>query len=491
MANVYLTALEGPHGFQKLVVVKEMRGEIAEDPEYRRMFLEEARIAARLSHPNVVQTFEVCESDGAFAIVMEFLDGQTLAKLRIAARGYDTLALHLHVLAQALAGLEHVHEAGLVHRDVSPQNIFITYDGDVKLLDFGIVKEAAADASTRTAVGTLKGKLGYMAPEQILGTNIDARTDVFAIGIVLWEALTGAKLWANVAQANIVRRLAEGQLPTARSVNDAVPEDLDAICARAMALDPADRFASAFELQQALETAIEARSGGAAGRRALARRMNELFTPQRENLRKTLAEAAASRDAGSVRSPLLSTLPPSVGASGSVAPVVFPTNVTAAAATHTGTPALDGAAPADRRSRLSRRAVGALVGAMLLIVLGVAGALRFRGERQGPGPVSAHALSGTNIPEPPAAASELPRVVAAPVLPHAEEPATIPPVLAPLRGEPRWPRRTTPSSAGVAGVASVTSATPAARPTGAASSTGAAASAGTPRLPISDIDLGY
>jgi serine/threonine-protein kinase len=187
-----------------------------------------------------------------------------------------------------------VHEHGLVHRDVSPQNIFVTYNGDVKLLDFGIVK--ATDSSVQTAIGTLKGKLGYMAPEQVLGKRIDRRTDVFAMGVVLWESLTGTRIWANTPEAAIIGRLAAGSIPNVRSIKPDVPEELDAICARAMQADPDHRFATAAEFQHALESFI-ARMTVQPTRRDLANLMSGLFADQRKKLRKVIDDSAAGRAA--------------------------------------------------------------------------------------------------------------------------------------------------------------------------------------------------
>ena len=320
MATVFLAALEGPHGFQKLVVMKEMRGEIAGDPDFRRMFVDEARIAARLSHPNVVQTFEVIEAAGSLAIVMEFLDGQTLAKLRQATRSQDLLALQLFVFTQVLAGLEHVHAAGLVHRDVSPQNVLLTYDGEVKLLDFGIVK--TADAVVHTAAGTLKGKVGYMAPEQLLGREVDARTDVFAVGVLLWEALTGRRLWANLPEATVLLRLGTGEIPSVASVMPDAHGELGAICARAMAPDPDARFASAADFLETLEDAMT-RMGERATRKDVARRMSMVFAETRKVTRERLDETLAQR----ASSPSVGLLLSGAATTGSV-PAVVATTVT-------------------------------------------------------------------------------------------------------------------------------------------------------------------
>jgi len=364
MASVFLAALQGPAGFQKLVVLKEMRGDLAEDPEFRRMFVEEARVAARLNHPNVVQTFEAFEAEGVFTIVMEFLDGQPLNKMRTAARREVLLPLQLLVVSQALAGLEHVHQAGLVHRDISPQNIFVTYDGGVKVLDFGIVKQT--DSSVHTAVGTLKGKLGYMAPEQVLGKRIDPRTDVFAMGVVLWEALTGTRLWAGIPEPAIIGRLASGMIPTVRSVKPDVPEELDAICACAMSVDPDHRFATALDFQSAVDAFI-AKMTVTPKRRDLAQLMNSMFAEQRKRLRDVLEDALSGRTRNDTeRPPPLATLPSAPGPSGASLP---PTAVTA-----TGGRIVTGATSSSLVGTKSsgRTAVVFVVGLVLATVLGVA-----------------------------------------------------------------------------------------------------------------------
>src|SRR5689334_3257328 len=174
MAEVYLAVVRGPAGFNKLVVVKQIRPQLAEDPEFLAMFLDEARLAARLSHPNVVQTNEVGQEGERHFLAMEYLDGQPLSRInqRLGPKGGLPLVMHLRVIADLLGGLHYAHELsdydgtplGVVHRDVTPHNIFITYDGVVKVVDFGIAK--ARDALTLTKVGIIKGKIAYMAPEQ-------------------------------------------------------------------------------------------------------------------------------------------------------------------------------------------------------------------------------------------------------------------------------------------------------------------------------------
>ncbi|MDB4940788.1 MAG: serine/threonine protein kinase, partial [Labilithrix sp.] len=203
MADVFLAVARGQMGFNKLAVVKRLRQALAEEAAFRTMFLDEARLAARLSHPNIVHTYEVGEQDGVYFIAMEYLEGQSLNKvMKEALRRKDGLEpeVSARIIADALGGLGYAHgladydgrPLGIIHRDVSPHNIFVTYDGHTKLVDFGIAK--AALSSTETEVGVLKGKVAYMSPEQAMGGRIDQRADIFAMGIVLWELLARQRL---------------------------------------------------------------------------------------------------------------------------------------------------------------------------------------------------------------------------------------------------------------------------------------------------------
>src|SRR5262245_23884883 len=199
MAEVFLATRTGMVGFHKLVVVKRLRSDLLEEvhaARYRALLLDEARLAARLHHPNIVQTFEVGEHHGHPFMAMEYLDGQplssVLSKARRAARWVST-ELALQIIADALAALAYAHDLAdydgsplhIVHRDVSPQNIFWTYDGEIKLVDFGVAKFALK--SMETEAGVVKGKLTYMAPEQARGAAVDRRADLFVVGILLWE----------------------------------------------------------------------------------------------------------------------------------------------------------------------------------------------------------------------------------------------------------------------------------------------------------------
>ncbi|HEX6240152.1 MAG TPA: serine/threonine-protein kinase, partial [Polyangiales bacterium] len=200
MAKVYLALRAGPAGFNKLLVVKVLRDDGPGGVEDGlSMFWDEARLAAQLVHPNIVHTYEVGENQGEYFLAMEYLDGQSYRAVskRAAGRGPLSLAEHLRILSESARGLHYAHQLkdfsgqplGVVHRDVSPQNIFVTYDGQVKVLDFGIAK--TRDAEHKTQVGVIKGKIDYMAPEQLRGSELDGRADVFALGVMLWEAISG------------------------------------------------------------------------------------------------------------------------------------------------------------------------------------------------------------------------------------------------------------------------------------------------------------
>jgi serine/threonine-protein kinase len=297
MANVYLAVARGPSGFNKLVVLKCLRSDLASDEDLLAMFLDEARLAARLNHPHVVQTYEVGEYAGRPVIVMEYLEGQTLASLLLRAKGSDrlALALHLRVIVDALEGLHHAHELadfagkplGLVHRDVSPQNVFVTFDGQVKVLDFGIAK--AVNSQAQTSTGVLKGKVQYMAPEQMLGAKVDRRADLYAVGVMTWEAATGLRMWKGQTDLHVMNKVANDGVPSPRDVDPTVSPELEAIVMKALARDPDDRYATAIEFGAALETVIDQLGTGASNRN-LGKIVRDLFADARAQTR-TIIEA--------------------------------------------------------------------------------------------------------------------------------------------------------------------------------------------------------
>jgi serine/threonine protein kinase len=199
-ANIFLGVAHGRGGFNKLVVLKAPKEHVLLESESRRMFLNEARLAARLNHTNIVQTNEVIDQGGHPIIVMEYLEGHSLAAVLARARTAIPLAMHLRIIVETLRGLHYAHELtdlggtplNVVHRDVSPQNVFVTYDGQVKLIDFGIAKLMG---SVETVTGVVKGKMRYMPREQLDGAHVDRRADVYATGVMLWEAATRERMW--------------------------------------------------------------------------------------------------------------------------------------------------------------------------------------------------------------------------------------------------------------------------------------------------------
>jgi serine/threonine protein kinase len=300
MGVVYLALVRGPGGFNKLFVVKELKAHLAEDASLVSLFLEEARISAKLSHPNVVQTIEVGSDGDRHYIAMEFLDGQALNRLlNRTERAEAAVPLHFHmqILSGMLQGLEYVHDLadfdgrpfGLVHRDVSPHNVFVTYDGQVKLLDFGIAK--VLDSSHQTNTGVLKGKIAYMSPEQAGGLPVDRRTDVFAAGVMLFEAVTGKRMWAALPNdLQILRALTSGEIPKVREARPDVDDVLARIVERATAFDRTVRYATAAEFQVDLDAYQRTLRVERFDPRAIGKFVGELFADERRNIKAIIDE---------------------------------------------------------------------------------------------------------------------------------------------------------------------------------------------------------
>lgn len=251
MGIVWLARSEGPFGFEKLAVVKELKPALASDPTYREMFLEEARLAARLDHPNIVQTHEVGSEGERLYMTLELLEGCSLHDAKKKIDGGIPVRLALRVLSDVLSALHHAHEQGIVHRDVSAQNVFLTYDGRVKLLDFGVAK-ARSPGRPETKVGVLKGSIPYMSPDHADGGTIDRRADVFAVGVHLRELITGDRLWGDLDDVSVLRKLVTRELP-AFPTDSRIPQQLRAIAERAMAPRRGDRYATALEMREAIE----------------------------------------------------------------------------------------------------------------------------------------------------------------------------------------------------------------------------------------------
>lgn len=267
MAEVYVGQRGGPHGFAKKFAIKRILPELAKDTRFVAMFVDEARICAALQHPNIVQVVDFGESQGELFMAMEYVDGVTVARLLRSVAGRRErfpLSIVLLIARDVLRGLAYAHEAtnehghplGLVHRDVSPGNVLISRAGEVKLGDFGIVRSAIVDR--RTHPGELKGKLGYMSPEQVIGAEVDPRSDLFALGILLAELLITCPLFGGKNELEVLTRIHEADLSTFRRHSALVPPELCRIVERALSREPKNRFQSARDFAHALEHFAEA-----------------------------------------------------------------------------------------------------------------------------------------------------------------------------------------------------------------------------------------
>ncbi|WP_394849900.1 serine/threonine protein kinase [Pendulispora brunnea] len=268
MSDVVLAVIQGPGNFNKLQVLKFLRSSLAQEADFCTMFLEEARLSARINHPNVAQTNEVGFDGSRYFMAMEYLEGQSLDDvLRRVPAEKRPLAVVLRAIADACLGLHFAHELKdfdgtplkVVHRDVSPQNIFLTYEGTTKLLDFGIAK--ASDSHSRTEVGIIKGKLAYMSPEQAMSTGqLDRRADVYSMGAILWRIISGRRLWAGATEVAALHSLASREIPPPIA-SRGTPAELIRICKKAMACDPAERYPTATALRVDLEALIASLGG--------------------------------------------------------------------------------------------------------------------------------------------------------------------------------------------------------------------------------------
>jgi hypothetical protein len=267
MGTVFLARLGGAGGFQRLYAIKRLHEHLARHPEFIEMFLDEARLAARIHHPNVVPILEIGTTDAGYYLVMEYVEGDTAGHLVHCATQEGKIVsprIAVRIVLDVLAGLHAAHEGTdddgrsleIVHRDVSPHNILVSVDGVSRITDFGIARAASRLAVTRT--GQLKGKIAYMAPEQARSEKIDRRADVFAMGICLWEMLARRRLFKADAEGETLNRLLYEPIPTVRSVDPTIPRELDAVCAKALTRDLDKRFATAADFSDALESAARA-----------------------------------------------------------------------------------------------------------------------------------------------------------------------------------------------------------------------------------------
>ncbi|MFW6051703.1 MAG: serine/threonine-protein kinase, partial [Myxococcota bacterium] len=305
MASVHLAVTAGSAGFQKVLAVKRMHPHLAHQPAFVEMFLDEARIASHVDHPNVCAVLDFGDVGGEHFMAMELLIGEPYGKLlarlfkRPAEERMRARRLLAHLLADACEGAHAAHELRspegeplhVVHRDISPHNLVVTYNGVIKVVDFGVAR--AAQRFHQTTTGTVKGKFGYMAPEQMRGQPVDRRADVWSLGVVLWESLAGCSLFRRATQSETVLAVMNGRVPSLTALDPSIDPALDAIARRALAMDPADRYPTARAMGRALR-AWAAQHGGLADAGELAAWMRHLF-PGGLEARQQLVRRALAR----------------------------------------------------------------------------------------------------------------------------------------------------------------------------------------------------
>ena len=264
MAEIFRARQSGAHGFEKILVIKRILPHLAADPEFLAMFIDEAKLQCALQHPKIVQVFEFGEAEGQYYIALEYVDGMdALGLLRACAHRRQRLPVRLavHVACEVLDALDYAHSQrgpdgqplGIVHRDVSPSNVFISRRGDVKLGDFGIARATEKQRQSKTQAGTLKGKYGYMAPEQVVGGEIDGRADLFAVGIVLAEMLMGRRLFTAPNDLDVLLMVRDARLDRLNRYGGDIPPSLRKILDRILARDPDTRYPTAGALRDTLQ----------------------------------------------------------------------------------------------------------------------------------------------------------------------------------------------------------------------------------------------
>jgi eukaryotic-like serine/threonine-protein kinase len=285
MAELYIARQESVGGFEKQVVLKILQPRYAKNPRVVAMFLDEARLAAKLNHPAIVHVYDVADEGGVKYIAMEYIHGETIAD--IVKRGLDVdrylpLEHAIHIVSQTAAGLAYAHErkeadgnvVRIVHRDISPTNILVSYEGQTEIVDFGI---ARAQDELREEAGILPGKASYMSPEQVRGETVDHRSDIFALGIILYELTLCQRLYRGKADA-VMKRIVSERVQPPTAIRRDYPAALELIVMRALEKRPEDRYQTAQELHDDLEEFLN-ESGLRSGNRRVAIYMNELFAP--------------------------------------------------------------------------------------------------------------------------------------------------------------------------------------------------------------------
>ena len=258
MAEIFLARQAGIEGFEKLLVLKRILPHLAENEEFVEMFLHEARVAVRLNHPNIVQIYDLGEEGGSYFIAMEYIFGRDMRRIIPKASSMNIefpMVYALKIASSVCEGLFYAHQRAdiygnplnIVHRDITPENIFVSFDGTVKILDFGIAKASTQIEQTRA--GEIKGKLSYMSPEQCLGKKLDHRSDIFSLGTVLYEWITGFKLFTGESEVAILKSISEGKIYAPSSFKADIPEAVEQILMRALEKDRDKRYQSAWEMQ--------------------------------------------------------------------------------------------------------------------------------------------------------------------------------------------------------------------------------------------------
>lgn len=417
MAQVFLAIQRGPYASNKLVVIKRVKAESRHDPTFQQMFVDEARIAMLLSHPNIVNTYDLVAEGDALYLTMEYIEGHSLLEtMKRVGRAGVPRELHVWILSKVLAALAYAHtlrdfkgsDLGIVHRDVSPSNVILTYRGEVKLLDFGIAKAAGRLSTTHD--GMLKGKVRYMSPEQCSRQPVSARSDLYSVGVMLWEGLARERMHPNATPVQIAEAHSRGLRKPIEEAWPNVPATLIEVLRRALAIDPAERYASASEFQRDLQEYLSSLpTTTQPGSATLAGLVSEAFAVERAGLRETIvARVAESADGDTPSGPSASVAAPESGPRrmhpSPSQPVPLPPT---SPSTSLGLPVA--AAAEHKRVRLF-----ALGGAVLLGTIGVALAFRHGGS------------SSQSAAVPPALPSLAPAPAAAP-LPAARA-AAAPPV---------------------------------------------------------------
>ena len=405
MAQLYRAKIIGVEGFEKFIAIKQILPHLAHEEELITSFIDEAKLAALLNHQNVVQIYDFGSMENSYFITMEFLHGKDLRSVNAKAKEKGSpvsLENALYLISKVCAGLDYAHKLKdfqgkslhIIHRDISPQNIFLTYEGDVKIVDFGIAK--AASQSTITQVGMIKGKVAYMSPEQAAGKVIDHRSDIFATGILLYELIAGGRMFKGDDTLQILSKVREAEFTPLGTLKGGLPEKLYEIASKALAKDPEDRYQSCADMQADIEECIFRLNLRPSGR-SLAEYLKLLFAEEIAVEGKRMADAAgagaASDRAQEAEASLRSTDKP-------------PAQEPLVPKTEPSPPAKAVTRPAEPAQGGKKGALAAIAGVAVLILLG--GGYYLLGKGKGPSVTIATAPPSQATPPSPAAPSAPP-----------------------------------------------------------------------------------